>query len=168
MTPPLPAALRAAAEGLCTPGAATGLIIAHGTWLGRDDFARFTHHGTGAAAIDREAAISALHAGELPSPGGQRRVLLLPARHPSASATRSQASIPETSACWPKRFSTLPAVGSSPAISRTRSLAGRPSASRSVPGRTRHHHRPGEYATVEYAIVPASSPDAATAAEAAA
>jgi hypothetical protein len=79
MTPPLPAALRAAAEGLCTPGAATGLIIAHGTWLGRDDFARFTHHGTGAAAIDREAAISALHAGELPSPGGQRRVLLLPA-----------------------------------------------------------------------------------------
>jgi hypothetical protein len=29
----LPAAIRAAAEGICTLEAATGLIIAHGTWL---------------------------------------------------------------------------------------------------------------------------------------
>jgi hypothetical protein len=79
MTLPLPAALRAAAEGLHTLEAATGLIIAHGAWLGRDDFARFIHHGTGAAAIDWEAAISAQHAGELPSPGRERRVLLLSA-----------------------------------------------------------------------------------------
>ena len=42
----LPAALRAAAEGLYALEAATGLIIAHGTWLERDDFACFIHHGT--------------------------------------------------------------------------------------------------------------------------
>jgi hypothetical protein len=48
MTLPLPAALRAAAEGLYPLQAATGRIIAHGTWPGRDDFARFIHHGTGA------------------------------------------------------------------------------------------------------------------------
>ena len=66
----LPAALRAAAEGLYALEAAAGLIIAHGTWLDRDDFARFIHHGTGTAAIDWEAAIGALDAGELPSSGG--------------------------------------------------------------------------------------------------
>jgi hypothetical protein len=52
MTLPLTAALRAAAEGLYALEAATGLIIAHGTWLARDDFARFIHQGTGRAAID--------------------------------------------------------------------------------------------------------------------
>jgi hypothetical protein len=51
----LPAALRDAAEGICTLVAATGLVIASGTWPGRD--------GTGTAAIDREAAIGALDAG---------------------------------------------------------------------------------------------------------
>jgi hypothetical protein len=75
----LPAALRVGAEGLYTLEAATGLLIAHGTWLDRDDFARFIHYGTGTAAIDWEAAISALHAGELPSSGGERRILLLSA-----------------------------------------------------------------------------------------
>ena len=35
----LPAALRAGAEGLYALEAATGLIIDHGTWLERDDFA---------------------------------------------------------------------------------------------------------------------------------
>ena len=79
MTLPLPAALRAAADGLYALEAATGLIIAHGTWLAREDFARFIHHGTGTAAIDWEAAIGALHAGELPSSGGERRILLLSA-----------------------------------------------------------------------------------------
>ncbi|HEY4850177.1 MAG TPA: hypothetical protein VII22_05250 [Streptosporangiaceae bacterium] len=79
MTLPLTAALRAAAEGLYALEAATGLIIAHGTWLARDDFARFIHQGTGTAAIDWEAAVSALHAGELPSSGGERRILLLSA-----------------------------------------------------------------------------------------
>jgi hypothetical protein len=79
MALPLPAALRAAAEGLYALEAATGLIIAHGTWLARDDFARFVLRGTGTAAIDWEAAVSALHAGELPSSGGERRILLLSA-----------------------------------------------------------------------------------------
>jgi hypothetical protein len=60
--PPLPAALRAAADGLYALEAATGLIIAHGTWLARDDFARFIHRGAETAAIDWEAAISALDA----------------------------------------------------------------------------------------------------------
>ncbi len=75
----LPAALRAAAEGLYTLEAAAGLIIAHGTWLSRDDFARFIHHGTGTSAIDWEAAISALDAGELPSSAGEKRMLRLAA-----------------------------------------------------------------------------------------
>jgi hypothetical protein len=75
----LPSGLRAAAEGLFTLEAATGLIIAHGTWLGRDDFASFIHHGTGTAAIDWEAAIGALDIGELPSSAGEKRMLRLAA-----------------------------------------------------------------------------------------
>ena len=63
----LPAALRAAAEGIYALESATGLIIAHGTWLDRTDFIRFVHHGTGTAAIDWEAAVAALDAGGLPS-----------------------------------------------------------------------------------------------------
>ena len=62
----LPAALRAAAQGIYALEAAAGLIVAHGAWLARD-FAPFIHHGTGTAAIDWEAAIAALDAGELPS-----------------------------------------------------------------------------------------------------
>jgi hypothetical protein len=77
--PPLPAALRAAAEGLYALEAATGLIIAHGTWLGRGDFACFVHHGTSTAAIDWEAAITALDAGKLPSSAGEKRMLRLAA-----------------------------------------------------------------------------------------
>ena len=75
----LPAALRAGAEGLYALEAATGLIIAHGTWLAREDFACFIHHGTGTAAIDWDAAIGALDAGRLPSSGGERRMLRLAA-----------------------------------------------------------------------------------------
>jgi hypothetical protein len=75
----LPAALWAAAEGLYALEAAKGLIIAHGTWLARDDFARFIHHGTGTAAIDWEAAISALDAGDLPSSAWEKRMLRLSA-----------------------------------------------------------------------------------------
>ena len=77
--PSLPAALRAATEGLYALEAATGLIIAHGTWLERDDFSCFIHHGTGTAAIDWEAAITALDAGELPSSAGEKRMLRLAA-----------------------------------------------------------------------------------------
>jgi hypothetical protein len=75
----LPAALWAAAEGLYALEAATGLIIAHGTWLERDDFACFIRHGTRTAAIDWEAAIDALDAGELPSSAGEKRMLRLAA-----------------------------------------------------------------------------------------
>lgn len=50
-------------------GSRRGLIIAHGSWLARD-FACFIHHGTGTAAIDLEAAISALDAGLLPGSAG--------------------------------------------------------------------------------------------------
>jgi hypothetical protein len=75
MTQPLPASLRAAADGLYPLEAATGPVIAHGTWLAREDSGRFIHHGTRTAAIDWEAAISTLNAGGLPSPGGEQRML---------------------------------------------------------------------------------------------
>src|SRR4051794_34884159 len=76
-TSPLPAALRAAAQGIYTLEAATGLIVAHGTWIGRHDFGRFIHHGTGTAAIDWEAAIAALDVGELPGSAGEKKMLRL-------------------------------------------------------------------------------------------
>jgi hypothetical protein len=55
----LPAALRAGAEGLYALEAATGLIIAHGTWLERDDFGptcTATPAGTGSASRPPSAA----------------------------------------------------------------------------------------------------------------
>jgi hypothetical protein len=55
------------------------LVIAHGTWPARDDFACFIHHGTGTAAIGWEAAINALDCGELPSSAGEKRMLRLAA-----------------------------------------------------------------------------------------
>jgi hypothetical protein len=81
----LTAALRACAAGFYPLEAGTALLIANGTFLLRDDFtSRFitdsTSSGDGTtlmAAIDWEAAIAALHAGELPCSGGERRVLEL-------------------------------------------------------------------------------------------
>jgi hypothetical protein len=75
----LPAALRAGSKGLYALEAATGLIIAHGTWLERDDFSCFIRHGAATAAIDWEAAITALDAGDLPSSAGEKRMLRLAA-----------------------------------------------------------------------------------------
>jgi len=83
----LAAALRACAAGLYPLEAGTALLIANGTFLRRDDFtSRFIQHGTSIsdgttlmAAIDWDAAITALHAGELPCSGGERRVLGLSA-----------------------------------------------------------------------------------------
>ncbi|MGH3251886.1 MAG: hypothetical protein ACRDOI_37530 [Trebonia sp.] len=79
-------ALRAGAEGLYTAEAAAGLIIAHGTWLARGDFARFVHVGSSIAepgiqlaSIDWEAAITALDAGDLPGSSGEKRMLRLTA-----------------------------------------------------------------------------------------
>lgn len=70
MTTSLTSATRAAAEGICTLGGDTGLVIARGTWLARDDGARFAHHDADAAAIDREAAVAALDAGGVACSGG--------------------------------------------------------------------------------------------------
>jgi hypothetical protein len=68
----LQAALRAGAEGFYALEAVTGLIIAHESWLDRDEFAAFVHVGTSItepgvqlASIDWEAVVSALDAGEL-------------------------------------------------------------------------------------------------------
>jgi ABC-type phosphate transport system ATPase subunit len=77
--PSLPSALRAGPAGLYALEAATGLIIAHATWLIRDDFTCFIEHGTETAATDWETAVAALEAGCLPSSGGERRMLCLAA-----------------------------------------------------------------------------------------
>jgi hypothetical protein len=78
-------ALQACARGIHPLEAGAGLLIDCGSWLHRDDFtSRFITTGTSIsdgttvlAATDREAAIAALHAGELPASGGERRMLLL-------------------------------------------------------------------------------------------
>ena len=78
----LSAALRAHADGLHASEAAAELLIAHASWLRRDDFlSQFMHTGTGLtsgvpmAAIDWPQAITALDAGHLPSSGGENRML---------------------------------------------------------------------------------------------
>ena len=83
-TDDLTAALHACAAGLYPLEAGTALLASNGTFLHRDDFtSRFIDHGTSGgtpmAAIDREAAITALTSGDLPSSGGERRVLQLSA-----------------------------------------------------------------------------------------
>jgi hypothetical protein len=86
-TSPLATALQACAAGILTAEAGTGLLIASGALLHRGDFTeRFIHHGTSAsegatamAAINWDAAITALNAGELPCSGGEQRILRLAA-----------------------------------------------------------------------------------------
>ena len=80
----LPAALRACAAGFYPLEAGVSLLISSGTFLHRSDFtSRFIEHATSSgvpmAAIDWEAAVTALGQGELPCSGGERRVLLLSA-----------------------------------------------------------------------------------------
>ena len=82
----LRAALRAGAEGIYALEAGTGLLIAHGSWPGREDFGRYirtdnsiTSPGTELATIDWEAAIAALDAGEFPSSSGEKQMLRLAA-----------------------------------------------------------------------------------------
>ena len=87
MTDDLTAALRACAAGFYPLEAGVALLITNGTFLHRDDFAnRFIEHGTSIsdgttpmAAIDWDAAITALQSGELPCSGGERRILQLAA-----------------------------------------------------------------------------------------
>lgn len=81
----LAAALRACAAGLYSLEAGVALLAGNGTFLRRDDFtSRFITTGTSIsdgttmmADIDWNAAITALHAGELPCSGGERRILEL-------------------------------------------------------------------------------------------
>ena len=78
-------ALRAGARGIHPLEAGTSLLIECGSWLRRDEFtSRFITAGTSIsdgvtllASIDWQTAVTALHAGELPASGGERRMLLL-------------------------------------------------------------------------------------------
>ena len=80
-------ALRACARGIHPLEAGTGLLIDCGSWLHREDFtSRFITVQTSIsdgvtllAATDWETAVTAMHAGELPASGGERRILLLAA-----------------------------------------------------------------------------------------
>jgi hypothetical protein len=79
--PPLAGPLRACARGIYPDEAGVELLIGHATFLHRADFTgRFTttSDGTGLAAIDWTAAITALEAG-LPCSGGEQRMLRLAA-----------------------------------------------------------------------------------------
>ena len=83
-TDDLPAALGACATGIRAAEAGVGLLASNGVFLRRDDFTtRFIEHGTSdgspMAAIDWDAAITALNAEELPCSGGERRILQLSA-----------------------------------------------------------------------------------------
>ena len=86
-TDDLAAAPHACADGLYPLEAGTGLLISNGAFLHRDDFtSRFITIGTSnsdgttqMAAIDWDAAITALNTGELPCSGGERRILQLSA-----------------------------------------------------------------------------------------
>ena len=86
MTAAIIAALRAHAAGLHPEEAGAELLIGHGGILPRDDFARFVHTGTSIsdgttlmAWIDWDAALRALHHGQLPVCGGEQRILQLAA-----------------------------------------------------------------------------------------
>jgi hypothetical protein len=83
----LAVALCNCSAGLYPLEAGVALLISNGTFLRRDDFTtRFIEHGTSIsdgttpmAAIDWDAAITALNAGELPCSGSERRILQLAA-----------------------------------------------------------------------------------------
>jgi hypothetical protein len=85
--PALEVALRASAAGLYPLEAGVDLLIAHRWLLNRSDFRdRFIHHAisitdgtTELAEIDWAAATTALETGDLPSSGGEKRILRLAA-----------------------------------------------------------------------------------------
>jgi len=80
-------ALLACARGIRHLEAGASLLIDCGSWLHREDLtSRFITTGTSIsdsatllASLDWDAAIAALHAGELPASSGERRMLLLAA-----------------------------------------------------------------------------------------
>jgi len=86
VTEAITAALRAHAAGLYPEEAGTELLIGHGGIVPRDDFASFIHTGTSIsdgttlmAWIDWDAALTALHDGQIPLCGGEQRILQLAA-----------------------------------------------------------------------------------------
>jgi hypothetical protein len=86
VTATLNAALRASAAGLHPDEAGAELLINHGGFLHRHDFTTFVRTGTSIsdgktpmAWIDWDATVTALHDGQLPLSGGERRVLQLAA-----------------------------------------------------------------------------------------
>ena len=85
-SPARPTRCAPGARGIHPLEAGTGLLIDCGSWLHRDRLHQPVHHRPAPAsataspcspATDWEAAVTALHAGELPSSGGERRMLLL-------------------------------------------------------------------------------------------
>jgi hypothetical protein len=83
-TDDLATALRNCAMGIYAVEAGVALLSSNGTFLRRDDFtSRLIEHGTSGgtlmAAINWDAAVTALKAGELPCSGGERRILHLAA-----------------------------------------------------------------------------------------
>jgi hypothetical protein len=94
-------ALRAHAAGLYPQEAGTELLIGHGGILHRDDFARFIHTGasisdgtTLMAWIDWDAALSALHHGQIPLCGGEQRILQLAASIADGTLVSLRQAIP--------------------------------------------------------------------------
>ena len=80
----LPEALRACASGIHHLEAGTGLLIDCGSWLHREDFTTqfitMANGGTSLmAAIDWQAAVTALGHGQLPCSSGEQHMLKLAA-----------------------------------------------------------------------------------------
>ena len=101
MTDPIIAALRAHAAGLYPEEAGTELLIGHGGILHREDFASFVRTGTSIsddttvlAWIDWDAALSALHDGQIPACGGEQRILQLAASIAEGFPVSLRAAVP--------------------------------------------------------------------------
>ena len=101
MTAATTAALRACAAGLYPAEAGVELLISHDCFLHRHDFAGFVHTATSItdgttlmAEIDWAAAITALHTGQLPASGGERRILQLAASIAAGTPVSLRDTIP--------------------------------------------------------------------------
>ena len=101
MTATLTAALRAHAAGLYPDEAGNELLISHGGFLYRSDFTGFVDTFTSIsdgttpmAQINWDAAISALHDGQLPVCSGERRILQLAASIAAGSPVCLRDTIP--------------------------------------------------------------------------
>ena len=103
----LAGALQACARGHYPLEAGTGLLADCGSWPHRDDFtSRFITAGTSIsdgvtlpASIDCEAAVTALHAGELPASSAERWMLLLAASIASGTLVSLNDALPGIDRC---------------------------------------------------------------------